>query len=417
MGEIIDADTSADAAPCTPASPALEICGNGIDEDCNNLVDDPALCDAAALIDVIEDPSGAALSSSDVFLHAQRGAGVGGILECRSGKVASNGTLSTTFAPCGSNRFSPSLDPGATGDGLYRTEFRIAHTEGVNSDALALSYYLHQTLEGATKCEPTVTPEELFTKALERLPVKVSDTGPTLTFSTESAVTAEGFAQLANPFIRINFTPRTSQAFGFGTPPTSTMLGRSDGLLKPLSLRRQFLFNADRSLVLITRRYVSRRGLQNCTVMGISQNVGESSQLVDLCDALVLNREGAGVCLGVSGTAISFLFNPPADNFSMLANTLLGETPLTDLVDNALWRKIGRVYSPTPATMAQRAACSGAGKSNCRDSGYSGRWGSRLFSPKCYGALSCTLALDAMTLVGNKFSSIYLPDDGLFRFE
>ncbi len=396
-----------------PKDSAIIDAGTG----CTAPVDDPSFCETLALFHVLESPAGGAWAAADVFVHVTPAEGVTGFLECRSGKVDSESSLSEDFVQCGSNRFSPGLDPLLTGDGVYRTELRIAYPDGDYSEVLPLNYYLHQSLEGAAQCMPSASPEALFAKARERLPIKASDSGPVLTFSTTSEVTSPGFAQLANPFIRINFTPRASRALGFGDTSSSPNFGRSDGLLQPLSLRRSFQFNEDRSLVLITRRYAARRGFMpnvGCQAMEIQNSQAAGSKIKNSCSAVVLNREGAGVCLRVVGNNISFLFNPSPTFFSGLANTLLGETPLTDLVDNAMWRKIGRVHSPVPGTTAERASCL---SSVCAKNGWSTRWGFANFSPKCYGDPTCTSELDALSLDNNKFRSIYLPDHELFRFE
>ncbi len=409
-----------DAPDCVPE---LEICGNEIDDDCNGQTDEAVLCDGKALIEVLVDPSDEAWAPADVLVHAQPATGVIGTLECRSGKVSPEGELGTTFAACANSAFTPTLDPLTTGNGLYRTEVRLVHTTGVKSSPVQLPYYLHDSLIGAAPCSLSVSPEDLFAKAGERLTKSIELGDPALVFNPDATVNVAGFSQLANPFIRLNFTPRASIAFGFGAPPTS--LGRSDGLLKVLSLRRRFVFNEDKSFVLIDRRYASRRGTDynvGCTVMHVRRNEGGGyRETSTACDALVLNREGSGVCLGVLGTTVSFAHTPtPGNAFSSLAKTLLGEIPLSDDVDNALWRKIGAVLSPHSSDLLERD-CSGGGNADiCAHSGFSGRWGSRNFSPKCYGSPTCTAEFDGLTVPNinvGKFDALFLPDDQHFRFE
>lgn len=410
-----------DAGDCEPADPAIETCGNGVDEDCNGEIDDPALCDGAALLEIVQNPSGGAWATADVKIEARPVSGATGSLECRSGKVATDNTLTTAFAPCDGTEFTPVVDLSSTGSGLYRTEIRFVHADGTESEAVPLTYYLHEGLQGALACSLAATPEAIFTKALERLPQTLPGSSTTLLFDDSAEAGDDGFGQLANPFIRLNFTPRHSAAFGFGEPPDKANWGPGDGLLRVLSLRRHFQFNADKSLVLMTRRYAARRGLvvnTSCVVLKVGRNLGGGYRKGrDDCDAIVMNREGAGVCMGVSESGvITFAFTPDSDIFSSLAGSTL-DIPLTDGVDNAMWRKIGAIYSPTLATTAERASC-GVNRDTCAGAGYGGRWGYRNFSPKCYGNPSCTAEFDALPVdSGLTWDALFLPDDGLFRFE
>ncbi|MFT5357212.1 MAG: hypothetical protein ACI9KE_004446, partial [Polyangiales bacterium] len=409
-----------DSRACT-----TERCGNGTDDDCDGIIDEPAECDPAGLIEVETDPSGFAWDPADVRVEVRTRAGAMGVLQCRSGKVQPTGSLIGEFADCPAAAFAPEFDLASFGDGAYRTQVRLSGASGVVSRPLDLDYYLHGSLVGATDCAvlDNIPAARFFSRAIERLTTE--DTGGTvLRFSTTAAPSAPGFAAVANPFIHINFTPRLNRSFGFQIRGNSTSWVATGGVLNVLSLRRRFVMSEDETMILIGRRYNSRRNIDNnalsrCGAMGVRIGSAGSPNYNFRCDAVVLNREGAGVCLVVAaGGAVEFARRPNPTLFGTLASALVpADEALTNGVDNALWRKLAARYSPNTANSAERATC--ANFRRCGDRGTSPRWGWRQFSAKCYGAPNCVDSLRALYLVGDNeegYEPLYLPDDGFFRF-
>lgn len=427
-GEEGIADTDGDGVPeyLDPRACSTERCGNGTDDDCDGIIDEPSECDPDGLIDVRMDPSGFAWDPADVQVEVRTMAGAAGALECRSGKVQPTGTLIGDFDGCPPGVFSPALDVASFGDGAYRTQVRLRGASGVVSRALDLDYYLHGSLVGATDCSilDNIPADRFFRKAAERLPTTGSG-GADLRFSTTADPSAPGFAALANPFIRINFTPRLNRSFGFQLRGSTASWVQTDGELNVLSLRRHFVMNEDESMVLMGRRYSSRRNIDSnatsrCGAVSIKTHVGGSPDNPVRCDAVVLNREGAGVCLVVAaGGSVEFGRRPSPTLFGMLASSLVPpDEALTNGVDNALWRKLARRYSPNTTSSSSRATCASVG-TRCAEQGISPRWGWRQFSAKCFGDPNCVDTLRALYLVGDNtegYAPLYLPDDELYRF-
>ena len=421
------ADTDGDGVPeyLDPRACSTERCGNGTDDDCDGVVDEPLECDPAGLIEVQTDPSGFAWDPSDVRV-AVRTRGGAGVLECRSGKVQRTGTLIGEFVACPAGAFTPESDLAAFGDGAYRTQVRFRADSGVVSRPLDLDYYLHGSLAGATDCAvlDNIPADRFFSRAADRLTTTDPD-GTVLRFSTTAEPTAPGFAALANPFIHINFTPRLNRSFGFRVQGDNPAWVATDGELNVLSLRRRFVMNEDETMILIGRRYISRRNVDNnaisrCGAMRVKIDLGGSPGTNYRCDAVVLNREGAGVCLVVgAGGSIQFARRPSPTVFGSLASALVpADEALTNGVDNALWRKLAARYSPNTTAASQRASCSRFSGS-CASNAISPRWGWRQFSAKCYGAANCTDTLRALYSVGDNtggYTPLYLPDDELYRF-
>lgn len=409
-----------DSRTCT-----TERCGNGTDDDCDGIVDEPAECDPDGLIEVETDPSGFAWDAADVRVEV-RSRGGAGVLECRSGKVQATGSLVGEFVECPASAFTPESDLASFGDGAYRTQVRWRADSGVVSRPLDLDYYVHSSLTGAQDCAvlDNIPADRFFSRAAERLPTTDSD-GATLRFSTSAAPDAPGFAALANPFVHINFTPRLNRSFGFQIRGPSSSWAATDGVLNVLSLRRRFVMNEDETMILMGRRYISRRNIDNnaisrCGAMRVKIDLAGSPGTNFRCDAVVLNREGAGVCLVVgAGGSIEFARRPSPTLFGSLASSFMPpDEALTNGVDNALWRKLAARYSPNAAMSSQRANCARF-SGRCTENGITPRWGWRQFSAKCYGEPSCTDTLRALYLVGENeegYTPLYLPDDELFRF-
>lgn len=420
----IDGDDDGVPEYLDPRDCSTERCGNGADDDCDGVIDEPAECDPDGLIEVESDPSGYSWDPADVRVEVEARGG-GGVLECRSGKVQVGGTIVGEFSACPAGAFTPESDLASFGDGAYRTQVRWRADSGVVSRPLDLDYYVHGSLAGATDCAvlDNIPADRFFSRAAERLPT-ADPGGTTLRFSTTAAPNEPGFAALENPFIHVNFTPRLNRSFGFQLRGPAPPWTATDGEMNVLSLRRRFVMNEDQTMILMGRRYISRRNIDSnvvsrCGAMRISIGSQGGPRSNFRCDAVVLNREGAGVCLVVgAGGSIEFARRPNATLFGSLVSSLVpADEALTNGVDNALWRKLAARYSPNTAQSARRATC--ANNRSCGDNGVSPRWGWRQFSAKCFGEPSCTDTLRALYLVGENeegYTPLYLPDDELYRF-
>lgn len=418
-------DLDCDDEDPTTAPGFAELC-DGVDNDCDPAtLDDSTLCDPSTLIEVLIDPSGVAWDQSDVQVHVANRADASGTLECRSGKVQLDGTMAGEFVACPETAFTPALDVASTGDGVYRTQVRLRLDSGGVTSPLDLDYYLHASLVGAPDCSEVddIPAIQFFERASERLQTVDGD-GNELRFSTTGDPSNPGFAAIGSPFIHVNFTPRLNRHFSFQVPgPGAGSWVATEGELNVLSLRRRFVMNEDQSMILISRRYGSRRGSPGgCVTLRVNIRRGseDRSGITYQCDALVLNREGAGVCLRVeAGGVIEFARNPAPTVFNILMSALMPpDEALTDGVDNSLWRKLGARHSPNTESPVDRATCTfRAG--GCSELGISGKWGWRQFSPKCFGEPNCVDTLRALQLHGSSMGGaapLYLPDDELFRF-
>jgi hypothetical protein len=399
---------SGDPDACVPQP---ENCQNNADENCNGIVDDPPLCDVNRLIQIENSPAGGAWSPSDVGFTIVRATTQPITLECRTGRVGYYGDLTGSFGSCGPGSVTVSSAHLSAGDGLYRTEIRVRHGDGTRSRALALDYYVHRSLSGVSRCTLGAPDDTIFAAAAERLPSSNTE-NVGLTFTTKASRSTSGAAHLRNPFIRINFTPRVNRQFAFRLPGYPSWIQR-DGVLEVLSLRRRFTLSNDRSRVLVARRYAARRpGNRGCKAMTVRVHAYGNDH-VHSCDAVVLNREGAGVCLRVSASgAVTFARQPNTSYFGRLANALLSppDEPLTNGVDNALWRKLAARHTPNQGSSYDRTLCRAG---SCGDEGVGHRWGWQHFSPKCYGDPICVdklLTLELSRPQTAPFVPLYLPD-------
>jgi hypothetical protein len=238
--------------------------------------------------------------------------------------------------------------------------------------------------------------------------------------------------QLSNPFIRMNFDIPFNRYFAFGErlPGDNHTWALPDGQEQVLSLRRRFVLNETNDLLLVYRRYASRRrsggqtgdlGGAHCSVASTHTH-GVRRDITRSCDVIVMNRRGAGVCLNASGGTVTPVqtFNEP---FSTLVSALLpADAALTDNVDNAMWRKLTLQWSQN------EYADSGTNRRNClrfHDSyycgtnGYGMRDGWTQFSPKCYGSPSCVgdlIGAEMRRYAGAGFYPLFLTDQEFYNF-
>lgn len=413
-------------------SGSVEICGNSTDDDCDGEVDEESFCDVAAVINVQGPPTtglnGFAWDPSDVTMQVSLQSGATGTLECRTGRVQADGNVGGDFGPCPVGEFTPSTDILTTGDGLYKTQVRLRRSEDDVTDTISLPYYLHASLIDAPDCELGASEADIFAKAAERLPMDGA-------FSATAATDADGYVQLSNPFIRMNFDLPFNRFFDFGEryPGSAADWALKDGHEQVLSLRRRFVVDSSSGYVLAYRRYASRRrtastgggaDASTCQVAMVNvHSVFQTNDHRDYCDAVVLNARGAGVCLHISGGTVDFV-RTPVNSFSVLVSSMLpADEALVDNVDNALWRKLTFEFSQNEefvdGSINRRMCLRTHDAYYCGVHGYGQRNGWSLFSPKCYGAPTCVGALisaEMRSYAGAGFYPLFLTDETHYRF-
>jgi hypothetical protein len=298
------------------------------------------------------------------------------IFEC---KTARDPELpAKAWTPCdGADGTIPAFGPIPEPDweGKTRTLFRIHYADGNVSNVAALSYYLHASLNLAWGCNPGASDADLFDVADDRLDI-------TGTFENLGN-------HLANPFIHINFTPPIEASFG---------VSEGNGPVEALSLRRRFVLNADRTMLLVTRNYESRRRSTTlnhyCTVgnrvhssylASIPGPPGETPDrtrnYLNHCGALVFNTAGAAACLEYTPGGVVFVLGTHRPYIRWTEDPYNG----TGYIDFFMWRKM----IPSPSAQVGTSG------------GHRG-----FFSPKCWeGGPDCA---------GGNSDILFLPDHDLF---
>ncbi len=280
---------------------------DGRDNECDGLIDRPVIDVAATYPE-----AGAAVAGSDVsivVIAATTNPTIGAAtLLCRTYKRSD---AEPKFAVCASNPIRPFTAAASAlpaNSGAWRTELRWAYASGAVSHITGFDYYVHSSLHGAPRCPgkidgPEISDVTWFDKAAERLA------------DPDAGVFKPGSdSVVANPFIRITYNPPPSARFGVGAGP----------IMKDMrSLRRRFKFGTNskgipNSYLLVTRNYASTKNNGSCNVVDLRVHVttGITGDWIPrkmdptwpsatasehqnyACEALVLNRAGAGVCLG-----------------------------------------------------------------------------------------------------------------------
>jgi hypothetical protein len=354
----VEAESCADAV----------LSNDGKDNDCNGDVD-------CAFIEATFPERDQAAAAEDVFIRIKAPFAQDFTFECRSARAGTE--LPSTWDACptaaGHERkvlpWTVEQSEDAANDGRWVTEVRLRYPDGrVSQPTPAFRYYLHHSLSGtnAEICEPKATDPEFFAAAKPSL-VLASGTQPS--FPNDHTF-------LANPFISVTFVPPLVSKFEWGLGGTATRV-------EWLSLRRRFVLDPNRELLLVTRVYTSKRGANGafeCEVGLVHKHnydegdvYVESRQYYNHCDAWVLNRTGAGVCLGVQSDESIRVMNPTSNAFQeYFVKYDLDSVILFPAADNLMWRKLAY---------------------NNQD----------LFSPKCYSDPVCETG-----------DTVYLPDRSLF---
>ena len=233
------------------------------------------------------------------------GNGTDVIYQCRTGHVDVVGDV--PFSNCdGATGTSPVHRPQPTvgmEQGHYVTHMRI--TDGsFTSRTLEYPFYAHGSLNSVPRCPAAFSDETIFAKAKQELP---EEPPFSLLAGVEPTRTVNPFIRILFENVIIPFDMRSDQnGLGNGTWADASV---ETQLLVGHSLRRRFVFNNDRTLLLVQRRYQSRQALahgvtdpdtlcRNGFVFGRNNpnTPGHGKATVD-CENFVLNSRGQGVCL------------------------------------------------------------------------------------------------------------------------
>jgi hypothetical protein len=324
-------------AVCVPTISVLETtqaqCTDGIDNDCNGNIDCPVISTRYPEVGraTAGDDAMVRLLAPNSNLKLAR-------VECRTDKTSiigtktwntcdvSNATNLTLYA------MSDAVAQLAASNGVAQFDFRFVYTNGRTSDPSTMTFYSHNSLYDGSpgtpklRCEPLATDEAYFSAARTYLVT-----------GTAQATFAATDVQLKNPFIYAKFTPSYIGAFTATTAPQE---------VKILSLRHRFALDANRQLLLVARQYSSTRGPARCSAApievhdtylgGITANRQRARKYRNVCDAIVLNKAGSGVCLKVvSGIPVL------ADNNSSPMITALTKLGIAwPKSDPMLWQKL-----------------------------------------------------------------------------
>jgi len=244
----------------------------------------------------------------------------------------------------------------------------LAYPNGSISQITSYQYYLHASLAGSAQCAALLSDSAYLAAAASVLT------------TASSAQFADTEARLRAPFVDITFAPPLSNTYDITSSPQ---------VKEFLSLRRRFTLSGDKKLVLLTRAYASRRS-GNCDAGWLDKHdsmfkgaYDRTRFFANFCDAIVVNRSGAGVCLraapdGAGGRKAEIVYAP--SSLWVTANKALFTWTKAD---SFVWRTLGR---PNHSVVTG---------------------GLELFSPKCYGAATCT--------GGNK-DILFLPDRTLYGY-
>lgn len=367
--DCLDSSCSAGASCCVESG--AEVCNDGIDNNCDGVIDCPVLVSAIPALPATDrkDWEGGAVAANQAKLVLDTPAATQYAVQCRSGKPADVSTRQ--FTVCNpmdpsSTEITPLREVDGSNpvfNGLVSTQVRFAYPNGQTSKPISYTYYVHNSLAGAQPCPERTTDQAFFDFAATYLA-----SGP--------APFADAEARLAAPFVNIDFTPPTNSIFE---------VAEGEGSVEYLSLRRRFSLSPDKHLILMKRVYGSRRSTSDCLAATIRKHQNEWGGVYDHnrdirsgCHAIVLNKEGAGLCLNVDESQVISIVNPTSAPWQYWNVDVYGWFNWRQ-ADNFLWRKLLR-------------------KQN--DGSF------ETFSPKCYeGGLSCT---------GGNPNKLFLPDHDLF---
>jgi hypothetical protein len=203
-----------------------------------------------------------------ISLTIQSSAIAGATYECRTGPIATVGSLNYTECDGGSGTgltYTPA--PGA--DGEHRTDVRIRTSTTCVGAATSYSFYAHASLNSATACAPPATDAQIFAKAAQY--ISQTDTFPP-------------GSQLVNPFIQIPFNGRSTSV---------------------LSLRHLFTMSSSGTMLSVRRSFVSAKMAGSCTSPFRFGYSALGTRVYGQCTVVVFDGNGDGVCLSGTGGNLS----------------------------------------------------------------------------------------------------------------
>ena len=343
---------------------------DGKDNDCNGLVD-------VATPSMLYPPPGQPTAGNEVSLSFTPEVVAGAVLECSTRRLSQLTAPVWSACPVDASQpgvIKPHTDTAAsaaTNDGAWITDVRWRFPSGAHSEVFSFRYYMHHTLYKAEHF-PALVPDQRY---IHFAKTRLSD-------SKQFPPEDKADTSLAGPFVHVTYElPNANQITGLnyyqdGTRQTVDMW----------SLRKRFVIDPENKYLLITRAYKSTRG-NNCRAAVLSAHTVKNTRTPHHCDAVVLNRSGAGVCIqATSAGTLSFARE--------LSDTIADKIGWPK-ADKFLWRQL----------MEARAKPGGllGGKVRSPSNSYRFDEGMRYrnFMPKCT-SLPCTS------------NGILLPDRALF---
>jgi hypothetical protein len=289
---------------------------DGVDNDCNGLIDIPVVSNA-------KPANGVPASGAEVAITYVPSIVADASLECSTRPIARLNNPS--YGPCtvtGSTvaPFTSTQSSDAGNDGVWVTTLRWAFKNGAHSDEYSFKYYVHHTLHGIGHCSSPITDSSWFDLARTRL-VNVNSKLFHPDLKTDTFLT--------NPFVHVTYEPPLSATGRF-------LLDGKKQVVEMWSLRKRFVLDSANKMLLIVRNYVSQRGVSvhppDCAAARFHYHSGTTQRAYD-CDAVALNRNGAGVCMLAAGATpvFSHSFNDKAAN--MLGWPATNEFMWRQLVD------------------------------------------------------------------------------------
>ncbi len=295
LTDCADPDCSGQLGPSSGLCQAEEtLCSDSYDNDGDGLTDCP-------VITAMYPRDGAAVAGDDVDITFATRSSVR--YYCRTAHVSAIASAPWVYCDGGTGT-NPWHRPTIAVNGVTRTEARLYYTtSGLYSEVIETpyDYYVHTSMNSADKCAYLdVGGSEIPDSAYfaEAASIGLPNTG---TFPTDGSV------KIRSPFISIPFNPPASSSQNLYVDP---VYGRN---LEGLSLRRRFTLSPDRTKLLIIRTYESRTYDGKCVTLDYQVHNSSWRMLAgwtfpwneyhyskQYCDAVVLNTEGAGVCLTTS---------------------------------------------------------------------------------------------------------------------
>jgi hypothetical protein len=232
---------------------------------------------------------------------------------------------------------------------------------------------VHASLDLAPKCSLAATDDALFTAADTYL--KATNVAP----GKDPGLFQAADTFLTSPFVTVTYKPLNLYSFRLRATAVSGAANTTYGA-DMWSLRRRFVQSANQRYILIRRTYASKAawssGIKDCKAAYFeylnSWWAGRTKPPPDpyiveehSCDAVVVNRAGAGVCLNVSSTGVITAGSSHSRRPEKVTNwgyyvAATGRAP-----DNFMWRHL----------IEERGWHNGPGRA--AESGY------RNFSQKC----------------------------------